>query len=167
MKRYPCWYLCLFEWGLLMGDINPPKTNVRGHFRWGSKVQGPNESYKLDLWPLVEGLVERPKSGKSKLNLNGIILVVKSIGLNPSSPPPQKKSSNGKLMILKNQAMVQGMVLVKLSSIPIKLAPNKGFAWHKNCHKFFVLVLHLQLECFSTSSSSSSSQHLHCLPFFY
>jgi len=48
-----------------------------------------DESHKLDPRPLDEG--PRPKSGKLRLNLHGIILEGKSIGCNQKNEKKMKK----------------------------------------------------------------------------
>jgi hypothetical protein len=48
-----------------------------------------DESHKLDPWPLDEG--PRPKSGKLRLNLHGIILQGKSIGSNQKKEKEKKR----------------------------------------------------------------------------
>jgi len=50
-----------------------------------------NKSHKLDPWPLDEG--PRPKSGKSRLNLDGTIFEGKSIGPNHLKKGANKDSS--------------------------------------------------------------------------
>jgi hypothetical protein len=54
-----------------------------------------DESHKLDPRPLAEG--RRPKSGKLRLNLHGIILEGKSIGSNQKKEKKEKEKRLNRL----------------------------------------------------------------------
>jgi hypothetical protein len=82
---------------------------LRSRVQWNRAVLLA-ESQKLEPWPLDED--PRPKSGKSRLNLHGIILE----RFNQLRPPKEKKKIlKGELMIwrTKMQTRVQGKVQLK------------------------------------------------------
>jgi hypothetical protein len=77
------WSVC-YIWGWSIALRATLDEELRSMVQWNRAILL-DKSHKFDPWPLDEG--PRPKSGKSRLNVNGTILEGKSIGSDP--PPPQ------------------------------------------------------------------------------